>query len=69
MTLNEIFAKNLSILLEERGISGREAARICGTHQSHLANLLNGKIGASLTLVDKICSGFGLDPSAMMEED
>jgi transcriptional regulator with XRE-family HTH domain len=56
----EIFFTNILLLLQERGLSKQDLARLSGVSISFLSDLTNGKANPSLDVMVKIASGLGV---------
>ena len=62
------FAKRLTILREQKGVSARDMSLSIGQNPSYINNIETGKANPSLTGIMYICDYLGITPSEFFDE-
>lgn len=66
--VNELFAKNLTGLLEEHGLSQAQFGSIIGVTQQAVSRWMSGERSPRMKVIDQICDYFGISRSALLDK-
>jgi transcriptional regulator with XRE-family HTH domain len=65
--LNARVANNLRLLRTKQKLSQEDAADKCGLHRTYLGAIERGERNVTLTTLEQIASGLGIDPLALLK--
>lgn len=66
--VNELFAKNLTRLLEEHDLSQAQFGSIIGVTQQAVSRWMSGERSPRMKVIDQICDYFGISRSALLDK-
>lgn len=66
--VNELFAKNLTRLMEEHGLSQEQFGNAIGVTQQAVSRWLTGQRSPRMRVIDQICEYFGVSRSALLDD-
>ena len=68
-SLEEFFVNRLNELMKERNLTRYKLGKITGITQASLSTIMSGKCAPSLSTIDKLCTGLGINVSDLFNMD
>lgn len=68
-SLEEFFVERLNEIMQERNLTRYKLGKITGITQASLSTIMSGKCAPSLSTIDKLCTGLGINVSDLFNMD